>query len=391
MSQPLLSPFKLGSLDLPNRVVMAPMTRNRADNSENAPTALTARYYAQRASAGLIITEGIFVSTQAIGFINVPGLYSDAQQQGWSQVTAAAHDAGGRIFAQLWHVGAISHPDLLGGALPVAPSAVNPLTKAYTRSGFKPTVTPRALETVEIERIVEDFRQAAARAAAARFDGVELHAANGYLFQQFFARSTNRRGDRYGGSIENRARFLFEVIDAVSREFPADRIGVKLNPTANDLAGVDFDEETLPLYEHVVERLNAAPIGYLHITEPINDLAKIPKQLTEPSVAAYFRRIYRGAIIGGVDYTQDSGNRAIERGDVDLVAFGRNFIANPDLVARFEQGAPLSTPSRDTFYTGGSKGYTDYPDLAGAGHATDLAQGVRPGESFSETREKLRN
>ena len=262
---------------------MAPMTRNRGDNPENQATDLVAEYFGQRASAGLIISEGTCVSRGAIGFINVPGLYTDAQTEGWRKVTAAVHAKNGSIFAQLWHVGAISHPDLQEhGALPVAPSAVNPMTNAFTHAGFKPTVTPRALETAEIGEIVRDFRRAALRAAAAGFDGVELHGANGYLFHQFFARSMNRRTDRYGGSIENRIRFLFEVVDAVKQHFPAKRIGLRLNPAVHNLSGILFDAETVPLFDRIIERVNAAPLGYLHIMEPIGDLEGPPHDVIAP-------------------------------------------------------------------------------------------------------------
>ena len=391
MLQPLLTPFRLGSLELPNRVVMAPMTRNRGDNPESKATDLVATYYAQRASAGLIISEGTYVSHQGIGFINVPGMYTDAQAEGWRKVTAAVHAGGGRIFAQLWHVGAISHPDLQeGSALPVAPSAVNPMTNAFTLGGFKPTVAPRALETREIEAVVQDFGRAAARAAAAGFDGVELHAANGYLFHQFFARSTNLRTDQYGGSIVNRARFLFETIDAVKKVFPADRIGVRLNPAVHNLSGVVFDEETLPLFDYVIERVNAEPLAYLHIMEPIGDLDDLPGTLINPSVAAYFRKSFRGTLIGAVDYTFESANEALRRGYVDLVAFGRAFIANPDLIARFETGAPLAQPVRETFYSGGAKGYIDYPRLAEDMQSASADTLVTPGERYAETRAKSR-
>lgn len=391
MSNALLTPYRMGSLDLPNRVVMAPMTRNRADNLESRATDLVAEYYSQRASAGLIISEGTFISRQGIGFINVPGMYSDAQVEGWKTVTAAVHGNKGRIFAQLWHVGAISHPDLQeDSALPVAPSAINPMTNAFTAGGFKPTVTPRALETREVEAIVRDFGRAAARAAEAGFDGVELHGANGYLFHQFFACSTNQRSDRYGGSIENRARFLFEVVASVKQAFPADRIGVRLNPAVHNLSGIMFDDETLPLFEHIVDRINAEPLAYLHIMEPINDLVGLPSHLVEPSVAAYFRKIYRGTLIGAVDYTQDSANEALRRGDVDLVAFGRAFIANPDLVTRFAAGTPLAMPFRETFYTGGAKGYVDYLGAADTGHEQDAASVVQLNERYAETRAKSR-
>ena len=387
MTHPLLTPFRLGSLDLPNRIVMAPMTRNRGDNPESAATELVATYYGQRASAGLIISEGTYVSRQGIGFINVPGMYTEAQTDGWRKVTEAVHARGGRIFAQLWHVGSISHPDLQeGGGLPVGPSAVNPMTNAFTRAGFKPTVTPRALETSEVEAIVQDFGSAAQRASAAGFDGVELHAANGYLFHQFFARSTNLRTDHYGGSIENRARILFEAIDAVQKSFPTDRVGVRLNPAVHNLSGVTFDEETLPLFEHIVERVNAAPLAYLHMMEPIGSLDGLPQDLIIPSVAAYFRKSYRGTLIGAVDYTFESANEALRRGYVDLVAFGRAFIANPDLVARFAAGAPLAMASRDTFYEGGAKGYTDYPTLADAAQSAEGERLVTAGERYAQTR-----
>lgn len=392
MTNPLLTPFRLGSLDLPNRVVMAPMTRNRGDNPESAATDLVATYYGQRASAGLIISEGTYVSRQGVGFINVPGMYTDAQVDGWRKVTGEVHAQDGRIFAQLWHVGSISHPDLQeGGVLPVAPSAVNPGTNAFTATGFKPTVTPRALETSEVADIVRDFGAAAARAAKAGFDGVELHAANGYLFHQFFARSTNRRTDRYGGTIENRARLLFEVIDAVKAAFPADRIGVRLNPAVHNLSGVVFDEETLPLFSHVIERVNAEPLAYLHIMEPIGDLNGLPHDLVKPSVAAYFRKTYRGTLIGAVDFTFESANEALRSGYVDLVAFGRAFIANPDLVARFAAGAPLAQASRDTFYSGGAKGYVDYPVMADSSAPPDAGELVTRGERYAETRARSRS
>ncbi|MCW2241829.1 alkene reductase [Azospirillum canadense] len=388
MSQPLLQHYRLGSLDLANRVVMAPMTRNRGDNPENAATDLVAQYYAQRASAGLIISEGTYVSPQGAGYIHVPAIHSAAQVAGWAKVTAAVHARGGKIFAQLWHVGAVSHPDILGGELPVAPSAINPKAMAYTPNGFQATVTPRALSLSEIAGIVGDFRRAAANALAAGFDGVELHAANGYLFHQFFARSMNTRMDAYGGSVENRARFLFDVIDAVTRELPSDRIGVRINPAVHGLSGILFDEETLPLFDHVVGRLNALNLAYLHVMEPINATDQLPPELVTPSVASYFRSRYTGTLIGAVDYTQDSANAAIASGAVDLVAFGRAFIANPDLVERFAHGHPLAIPDRATFYTGGVSGYTDYPTFADgpAPRDTDTPDGF---ESYAETRRRF--
>ena len=386
MSQPLLQPYRLGSLTLPNRVVMAPMTRNRADNPENAATDLVADYYAQRAGAGLIISEGTYVSPHAAGYIDVPAIHSPVQLAGWQRVTAAVHARGGRIFAQLWHVGAVSHPDLLDGALPVAPSAVNPSAMAYTRDGFKGTVVPRAMTLADIEETIGDFRRAAANAMAAGFDGVELHAANGYLFHQFFARSMNQRTDAYGGSIGNRMRFLFDVIAAVKQEVAADRIGVRINPAVHGLSGIAFDEETLPLFDAVIARLNGDEIGYLHVMEPINPIDRLPAELVERSVAAYVRARYRGTLIGAVDYSRDSGNAAVGDGTVDLVAFGRAFIANPDLVERFAHGHPLARPDRATFYGGGAQGYTDYPAFADGGVSLETADPVGAAESYAETR-----
>lgn len=390
MSQPLLHPYQLGSLALPNRIVMAPMTRCRADNPETAATELIAEYYAQRADAGLLISEGTFVSAQAVGFINVPGIYSPAQVRGWRVVTDRVHRAGGRIFAQLWHVGAVSHPDLLGGATPVAPSAVNPQTNAFTPAGFKPTVTPRALETAEIGAVIAEFRRAAANAMEAGFDGVELHGANGYLIHQFLARSMNGRTDAYGGSIANRLRFLLELLDAVAREVPADRIGLRINPAMHGLSGILFDDETLATFEALARALDDRGLAYLHVMEPIGDTAGLPARLVHPSVAACFRGLYRGTLLGAVDYTQDSANAAISSGTVDLVAFGRAFIANPDLVSRFREHLPLAAAVRETFYAGGARGYVDYPPYDAASAPVDAANRVAPGERYGETRTRSR-
>lgn len=353
MSQPLLTPYRLGTLELPNRVVMAPMTRNRGDNPANEATELVAEYYAQRASAGLIVTEGTYVSSRAVGYINVPGIFSAAQVAGWRKVAKAVHERGGRIFAQLWHVGAVSHPDLLAGSVPLAPSAINPMASAYTRDGFKGTVTPCAMTSRDIKETIGDFRRAAANAVAAGFDGVELHAANGYLFHQFFARSMNKRTDHYGGSIENRSRFLFDVIEAVRGELPSDRIGVRINPAMHRLSGIQFDDEMLPLFHSVVDRLSDAQLAYLHIMEPINPVDELPAELVRPSVAAYFRSRYRGTLIGAVDYQQESANVALSNGTVDLVAFGRAFIANPVKMQErrswlFARSVPLCSKGANT-------------------------------------------
>ncbi|QMU26748.1 alkene reductase [Adhaeribacter radiodurans] len=360
--QPLLTSYQLGSLTLKNRVVMAPMTRSRADNPENAATALAAQYYAQRASAGLIISEGTQVSPQGVGYINTPGIYSEAQVKGWQQVTEAVHAKDGKIFAQLWHVGRISHPDFHNGELPVAPSAINPNDKSFTPLGFKDTVTPRALETHEVQAIVQDFKKAAANALKAGFDGVELHASNGYLIQQFFNKVSNQRTEQYGGSIENRARFLFEILDALKEVIDLNLVGVRLNPSLHGLSGITVDEETIPTFEYIVKRLNEYNLAYLHLSEPFVPVDNVPHAVAE--VAKHFRPLYTGTLIINKGFSQETGNQIITEGLADLVSFGVPFISNPDLPERFAQKAELSAPDKNTFYTGGAKGYVDYPALA---------------------------
>ncbi len=360
--QPLLTSYQLGSLNLKNRVVMAPMTRSRADNPDNAATALTAQYYEQRASAGLIISEGTQVSPQGVGYINTPGIYSEAQVKGWQQVTEAVHAKDGKIFAQLWHVGRISHPDFHNGELPVAPSAINPNDKSYTPLGFKDTVTPRALETHEVQAIVQDFKKAAANALKAGFDGVELHASNGYLFQQFFNKVSNQRTDQYGGSMENRARFLFETLDALKEVIDLNRVGVRLNPSLHGLSGITVDEEIIPTFEYIVKRLNEYNLAYLHLSEPFVPVDNVPYAV--PEVAKHFRPLYNGTLIINKGFNQETGNQIISEGLADLVAFGIPFISNPDLPERFAQNAELNTPDKNTFYAGGTKGYIDYPALS---------------------------
>lgn len=361
MQQPLLSPYQLGDLELKNRMVMAPMTRSRSNNEGNVATQLTAQYYAQRASAGLQISEGTFVSEKAVGFINVPAIYSEAQVAGWKLVTEAVHNEGGKIFAQLWHVGRMSHPDLHGGELPHAPSAINPHSKAFTENGFVDTVTPKEMTVADIQLTVQDFKQAAANAVAAGFDGIELHAANGYLFHQFFVTAANQRTDAYGGSIENRSRFLFETLNVLKGVVPYNRVGIRFNPAAHNLFGMVIDEETIPTYEYIVRRLNDYGLAYIHLTEPFNDVSNVPYAVT--NVARHFRPLYNGTIIINKGFTRETGNQVIEEGLADLVAFGVPFIANPDLVKRFEVDAPLNTADPKTFYTTGTVGYIDYPAL----------------------------
>jgi N-ethylmaleimide reductase len=299
------------------------------------------------------------------------------------------HEAGGRIFCQLWHVGAMSHPELqVNGALPLAPSAINPHDKAFTAAGHTPTVTPREMTTDQVMDTVQEFRLAARNARRAGFDGAELHGANGYLFSQFFARSMNRRTDRYGGSIENRSRVLFDVLDAISEEMPLDRVGVRLNPALHQVGGVVLDEETYPLFEHVVAKLNDYGLAYLHLMEPINPVDGL--RLPAPTVGAHFRPLYRGTIITATDYTRETGNRVLERGHADLVAFGRAFIGNPDLVERFEIDASLNVPDRATFYRGGAAGYVDYLRLGDGGTLETVGNDQRVDLDYATARSRMR-
>jgi N-ethylmaleimide reductase len=354
----LLEPFRLGDLTLPNRVVMAPLTRGRA-GKERIPNATMAEYYVQRASAGLIIAEATTISEQANGWIESPGVYTDAMQAGWQGVTSAVHAAGGRIFLQLWHMGRASHSDFHGGSLPVSASAVKiDGDGIHTPLGKKPYETPRALETWEIAGVVADYRRAAARARAAGFDGVEIHAANGYLIDQFLQSKTNHRTDDYGGSIEKRARFLREVVEAVAAEWPANRVGVRISPNGvfNDMGSPNFREQ----FRHVATLLDRYGLAYLHV---VDGLAFGFHKLGEPMTLGECRRVFSGPLMGNCGYTQKSAEQALVAGLADLVAFGRPYISNPDLVERFRNGWPLAAPAdMAAWYTPtGAKGYTDFP------------------------------
>jgi N-ethylmaleimide reductase len=355
----LFSPIRLGPYDLPNRVVMAPMTRNRAGPGE-VPTALMATYYAQRASAGLIISEGTQISPQGQGYPGTPGIFSPEQVEGWTRATAAVHAAGGKIFCQLWHVGRISHPSLQpNGALPVAPSALAPAGQLWTPEGMRPYVTPRPLATEEIAGLIEDYRNAAANALAAGFDGVELHAANGYLIDQFLRDSSNRRIDRYGGSVANRARLLLEVTAALIDVAGQERVGVRLSPTNpfNDVA----DSHPAALFGHATEELDRLRFAYLHIIEPgpTDPIAK-----GEVPDGKFFRARWRGPLMLNKGYDLARANAAIRDGTADMVSFAALFLANPDLPERLRRGGPFNPPDRKTFYGGDARGYTDYPALA---------------------------
>lgn len=362
MQQELLfTPYQLGNVTLSNRMVMAPMTRSRADNPGNVPTPLMAEYYAQRASAGLIITEGVPVSSKGVGYINVPGIYTPEQVEGWKQVTHAVHAKGGKIFAQLWHVGRISHPDFHQGELPLAPSAINPNEKSYTINGFVDTVTPKEMTLADIQQTIQDFKQAAISAIAAGFDGVEIHGANGYLLHQFFNSTSNHRTDAYGSSIENHARILFDILNAIQEAVSLDKVGVRLSPSLHGLFGITMDENTIPTFEYIVQQLNNYPIAYLHLTEPFAPVDHLPYAVTH--VAKHFRPLYKGTLIINKGFNKATANAVLAAGEADLVAFGVPFLANPDLVERFKKDAPLNTPDPNTFYTPGAKGYTDYPFL----------------------------
>ncbi|MBU6469200.1 MAG: alkene reductase [Gammaproteobacteria bacterium] len=358
-TQPLLTPVKLGRYRLANRVVMAPLTRSRAYNRDRAPTELHAQYYAQRASAGLIVTEGSQISPQGVGYVYTPGIHTAAQIRAWKKVTDAVHAEGGHIFSQLWHVGYVSHPDFHDGALPVAPSAINPRSKSFTPQGLKDTVTPRPLETDEVKAVVRDYVRAARNAVEAGFDGVEIHGANGYLIEQFLRDSTNKRSDEYGGSIPNRARFLFEIVEGISDAIGADRTGVRLSPA--NTWNVPPDSDTQALYDFVIGALSSYELAYLHLREAQGDLSAIPNMVQ--NVTAHYRTVYRGTLITNTGYDRDKGNTVIAKGDADLVAYGVPYIANPDLVERFRVGAPLAQADQSTFYQGGARGYTDYPSL----------------------------
>jgi N-ethylmaleimide reductase len=363
LSQTLLSPAALGPYTLRIGLVMAPMTRSRA-GSGGAPTALTATYYAQRASAGLIVTEGTQVSPQGVGYVDTPGIHSDAQVESWRRVTDAVHARGGLIFVQLWHVGRISHPDLQpDGALPVAPSAITPDGFTYTLEGQRPLETPRALDIAEIPGVVRQYAEAAEHARAAGFDGVELHGAYGYLIDQFLRDGTNHRTDAYGGSIGKRVRFLLEVTEAVANVWGADRVGVRLSPTSG-YEGVE-DSDPLRHFAYAAHALSSLEPAYLHVVAPdVIDPASLDR-----AVAVEIRRRFRGRVILNGGFDQDRAEEAVLSGLADLVSFGQLFLANPDLPERFSKRASLNIADRDTFYGGDARGYTDYPPLA-AGEVT---------------------
>ena len=357
-SSKLFEPFKLGPLTLPNRLVMAPLTRNRAIPPGMVPSPLAVEYYAQRASAGLLITEASQVSQQGQGYQDTPGIYSKEQVAGWKKITDAVHARGGRISIQLWHVGRISHTSLQpNGGAPVGPSAIRAKGKTFVNGTFTDISEPRALELSEIPGIIEDFRRGAANAVEAGFDGVEIHGANGYLLDQFAKDGSNKRTDQYGGSIENRARLMLEVSRVVAAEVGAERTGIRISPVtpANDVS----DSDPQPLFDYIVEQLNALKLVYIHVIEGATGG---PRDIA-PFDYASLRKRFMGAYIANNAYDFELANKVLEQGLADLIAFGKPFISNPDLVERLKKGAPLNEWDKATFYGGGAKGYTDYPTL----------------------------
>lgn len=354
----LFSPARFGAIDLANRVVMSSLTRNRA-GAGNVPTALMAEYYRQRASAGLILTEATPICAEGHGYPRTPGIHTPEQVAGWKRVTDAVHGAGGKIAVQLWHVGRISHPDLQpGGILPVAPSAIRPAGQVFTGHAMKDYVTPRALETAEIPALVARYAEAAHNAMDAGFDGIEIHAGNGYLLDQFLRSSTNQRTDGYGGSAEKRARLLLEVLDAVCGKIGADRVGLRLSPVTpfNDIS----DDNPQDTFDYMVAQINPLKLAFLDL---LQGTGGAPREQWLPYDYDKLRALYAGNLIRNNGYGFETAQQAVTSGAADAIAFGRLLLANPDLVERFRRGAPLNVPDYDTLYSGEEKGYTDYPVL----------------------------
>jgi N-ethylmaleimide reductase len=361
--QSLFTPVQMGKLQLPNRIIMAPLTRMRAANPGHVPSELHVEYYAQRASAGLIIGECTEISPDAYGWADTPGLWSAEQVRGWRAVTEAVHQKGGLMYAQLWHTGAMSHPDFFDGALPMSASDVNPEQESVTPLGRKPTVAPRPMSKNEIRRAVAEFGTAAKNAMEAGFDGVQIQANYLYLIAQFVNSATNLRQDEYGGSTVNRARFLFEITETVLEQVEPGRVGIKIGPM--HLSGpFAANADTLPDIEYVIKKLNDYDLAHLLLMGATTDFTGSPlEELAGDGMFQHFRPLYQGHLIANVEMTQERGNRLIEAGLADSIAFGRPYIANPDLPMRFLTGAPLNEVSWPTVYASGPKGYSDYPTL----------------------------
>jgi 2,4-dienoyl-CoA reductase-like NADH-dependent reductase (Old Yellow Enzyme family) len=346
----LLDPIRVGDLDLPNRIFMSPLTRLRG-TEDHVPTPVMTEYYEQRAGAGLIISEGVPVDPMGVGYRRVPGIWNQAQVEAWRPIARAVHNAGGRIFMQIWHVGRISHPLFLNGQLPIAPSAIRPRGNVSLVRPPTEFPTPRALRTEEVKEIVEQFRRAAQNAQAAGFDGVELHGANGYLLDQFLQDGTNRRDDEYGGTIENRARLMLECADAAVSVFGAGRVGMHLAPhsPSHDIS----DSDPLTTFTYVIRELGKRGLGFICARDPVG-----PAHL-----GAALKEAFGGVVVTNEGYTQETAEEVLRRGEADAVAFGKLFIANPDLPRRFAEHAELNLPVAETFYSNGTEGYVDYPPL----------------------------
>jgi N-ethylmaleimide reductase len=359
-SATLFEPARLGTLDLPNRVVMASMTRGRAENVGLVPTPLQAQYYRQRAAAGLIISEAAWISSRAIGsvYANVPGAFTPEQTVGWGTVADAVHDAGGRIFMQLAHAGAVSHPDLHGGSLPLGPSAINPALTSLTSEGLKHTVTPRAMTVDDIRATVDEYAAAARNAKAAGFDGVELHCGNTYLLPEFLNSALNQRTDSYGASAAGRSRIVFEVLDAMIAQWGAGRVGIKIGPTFA-MGGFQPTGKTQSTYDHLVDGLNDLPLSHLQVVRARGDISATAVAALQDTVA-YYRGRYRGTLIGNGGFGADTADDVIRSKGADLVSFARHFVGNPDLTTRLRDGLPLSPSDSETWYEGGARGYVDY-------------------------------
>jgi N-ethylmaleimide reductase len=356
MQTSLYAPIQLGRLTLPNRIIMAPLTRCRAPDF--VPTELMATYYAQRATAGLIISEATPVTPLGIGYNGTPGIYNDQQVAAWKKITTAVHAKNGRLFLQLWHVGRISHPDFHDGELPIAPSAIAPQGNILTPKGLKPFVVPRAVATHELPGIVEQYCQGAQNALAAGFDGVEIHSANGYLLDEFLRDGTNKRIDQYGGSAENRTRLLLEVTEAVINVWGSDRVGIRLSPsgTFNDMT----DSNPTTIFVYLLEQLNRFNLAYVHIVDALEGDIRHGANVIQLEV---LRKTYTGTLIVCGGYDQTRAEQTLAQGQADAIDFGQLYIANPDLVERFQRHAPLNIPDPSTYYGGDEKGYTDYPIL----------------------------
>src|SRR5580658_4448483 len=365
-TEALLTPYTLGDLKLKNRVVMAPLTRTRAENHGKIPNELMAEYYAQRAGAGLIITEGTFVSEQGQGWYGAPGIYSEEQRAGWQRVTDSVHKAGGLIFVQLWHQGAVSHRLLYDdGRVPLGPSAVNPEQLIHVKGGRIMSETPREMSLQDVRQAVGDFGHAAQVARDAGFDGVQIQGGYVYLFQQFLHEVTNRRADPYGGSVENRTRILFEALEAVLEVWPSRRVGIKAGPMMSEIGAFRATDETLGTSEYVYQKMAGYKLSHMLLMRQMADLTGSPiEHMSGDAVVHHFRRLYPGTLILNSGINAIHGARLIAEGAGDLVAFGRDHIANPDLAERIRLDAPLNAPRPEYFYGASATGYTDYPSLS---------------------------